>query len=80
MKHVLTFKHTLSFIKTLVTTTKTQVQYEMVAPRYLGHVTGYQPISDQYYLTQSVPASKYFTYEVVTKFIIKQSQLMLAHN
>ena len=29
-----------------------------IRARYLGHVTGYHPIRDQYFLVRSVPAGK----------------------
>eukprot|EP00116_Pleurobrachia_bachei_P004707 sb/3464969/ len=34
----------------------TETSQQPIRTRYLGHVTGYQPISDQYFLIRSVPA------------------------
>ena len=31
-------------------------RYRSIRTRYLGHVTGYQPFRDQYFLIQSIPA------------------------
>ena len=39
--------------------------------RYLGHVTGYQPIRDQYFLVRSVPAPPKTKTTVSTKIIIR---------
>eukprot|EP00116_Pleurobrachia_bachei_P005557 sb/3465819/ len=33
----------------------TETSKELIRTRYLGHVTGYQPIKDQYFLIRSVP-------------------------
>ena len=34
----------------------TEFRKQPIRARYLGHVTGYQPIMDQYFLIRSVPA------------------------
>ena len=36
----------------------TDISKQPIRTRYLGHVTGYQPIRDQYFLIRSVPAAK----------------------
>eukprot|EP00116_Pleurobrachia_bachei_P010051 sb/3470313/ len=36
----------------------TETSQQPIRTRYLGHVTGYQPIRDQYFLIRSVPAPK----------------------
>eukprot|EP00116_Pleurobrachia_bachei_P017169 sb/3477431/ len=38
----------------------TETSKQPIRSRYLGHVTGYQPIRDQYFLTRSVP-DRYIT-------------------
>ena len=35
----------------------TESSKQPIRSRYLGHVTGYQPIRDQYFLIRSVPVS-----------------------
>eukprot|EP00116_Pleurobrachia_bachei_P010707 sb/3470969/ len=37
----------------------TETSKQPIRTRYLGHVTGYQPISDQYFLIRSVPVNVY---------------------
>eukprot|EP00116_Pleurobrachia_bachei_P012258 sb/3472520/ len=41
-----------------------------IRTRYLGHVTGYQPIRDQYFLVRSVPASHYHSPELRIAYVI----------
>eukprot|EP00116_Pleurobrachia_bachei_P018537 sb/3478799/ len=36
-----------------------RVVKQPIRTRYLGHVTGYQPIRDQYFLIRSVPGNKH---------------------
>eukprot|EP00116_Pleurobrachia_bachei_P011042 sb/3471304/ len=37
----------------------TETSEQPIRTRYIGHVTGYQPIRDQYFLIRSVPARKH---------------------
>ena len=48
-------KDTFIFQITLVQE-PTEFRKQPIRTRYLGHVTGYQPIRDQYFLIWSVPA------------------------
>ena len=41
----------------------TESSKQPIRARYLGHVTGYQPISDQYFLIRSVPVNHLFLRE-----------------
>ena len=50
--NLLTFKHCLHFIQETTGFSK-----QPIRTRYLGRVTGYQPINDQYLLSRSVPAT-----------------------
>ena len=45
-------------IPALVGLLKPDVSKQPIRARYLGHLTGYQPIRDQYFLIWSVPAGK----------------------
>ena len=39
----------------------TESSKQPIRARYLGHVTSYQPIRDQYFLIRSVPAAQLYT-------------------
>ena len=40
-----------------------------IRSRYLGHVTGYRPIRDQYFLIQSVPVTIILPNQILAFFI-----------